>query len=179
MIWAVRRLSNCSIAEEKIGVPRVIMWPTTSRAERENFLRGGQAGVGASWRRRWLDGGSGQPRFGVAGDLDGGKGGGCLGGHRRPLEGWLRASAAIDDKAGGPLDIGKRHPPHGYEAEKDGNADWDLAITASPPSKVPLADVKYLGGAALCDAEGGEFGGGRGARASLPEAKYAVKFCRG
>jgi hypothetical protein len=44
-------------------------------------------------------------------------------------------------------------------------------------------DPEQFGDAVLWEAERGErraeFGHGRGARASLPEAKYAVKFCRG
>jgi hypothetical protein len=187
MAWAVRRLESWITTKMEITVPGVADGPSALLCC-ERIDRGGDTWVNegdcldtrqGGWRRHRLDGGSGRPRSGVAVDLDGGKCGGCLGGRRCPLDGRLRASAAIDDKAGGQLDISKRHPPHGHEAEKDGNAGWDLAITASPTSKVPLADVKYLGGAALCDAEGGEFGGGHGARTSPPEAKHPVKFWRG
>jgi hypothetical protein len=149
----------------EITVPGVADGPSALLC-RERIDRGGDTWVNEGGcldvrqgsRRRRDGAGSGRPRSGVAVDLDGGKGGGCFGGHRRRFDdkegGRLRASsAAIDDKAGGLLNIGKRHLPHGHEAEKDGNAGWDRAITASPTSKVPLADVKYLGGAALCDAE--------------------------
>src|SRR5262245_35267459 len=79
------------------------------------------------------------------------------------------------DKAGGQLDLVKRHHPHGHEADHEADCGWDAAVATAPTPDMPHVDVEQSGSLALRDTDpierAREFGRGCGARASSLPAK--------
>jgi hypothetical protein len=170
--FAVGRSDHWIAAEAKIRLPRIVERPTAAlRAERIN-----------------RHGGGGETRVSKGGCLGARQDGLC----RRRLGGRLRFGVAVGpgDRAGGggggdggQLDIGGPNLPCHHESDGHHNTGRGFASAVLPPPDISFAGVEPPGGGALLDFEGverpGKFGHGRGAWASLPETKHAVKFCRG
>ena len=204
VIFTVRLLRGSRTATEEKPLASWIpnRKPAAGVPEREDFLGEGLVSVddGELWRRRDAAG-SGRPRSGVAIDLDGGKGGGCLGGRRRRFDaersGQLRLRLVAKaggrfrfdpiglggDRVGGLFDLVDQNCPRDQKIDHETDCAGHGAIAVLPTADMSATDSEQFGDAVLWEAEllegRAKFSHGRGARASPPEAKHAVKFWRG
>ena len=140
VVFAVGLPDNRAATKAKIRPRWIADRPSAdARGKCENFLGGGQAGVGEGGRRGARHDGLFRRR----------RDGGVVAGHddRR-----LRPGAAIRP-GGSLLDLIDRHHLRQQEVDQDSDSARDAAGAIAPSPDAPRADFEQLPGAALCDAE--------------------------